>query len=448
MPTPHATDAAAERVIHAEPSKAFFIDMLTRDIGIIECLFDLIDNALDKAVTRSGANVMSILERDNGSRAVRVTDSKIAISYTQSEFTIVDTCGGISIDEAVNDVFRLGGEIGSHGGGMRLSVYGIGMKRAMFKLGKLVTVESWTDDEYFKVDIDVDTWKDEAGWSFHFTKAGQRTEHKHHPGTRIHIRQLNDGIRERFKQKSFETDLRHALETAYALFVKAGVAILVNERAVTAALPQLGHKTFTPARKRLTFNGVDILIVAGVSPKEDRTAHGWYVYCNGRAVVDADKTTVTGWGDNYPQFHSKYNHFLGFVYFGSKKVESLPWRTTKQGLDLESPVYQRALAEMKLQARPVLNYLSSMYPGDLEPAEPERAALDGAEPVSLENLPKRNAAFKVKKVRRAPTDSIKIQYHRPRAVIERIKKHLGEPSMSAVKVGEHTFDYYVEQEIE
>jgi len=30
-----------DNVVHAEPQKEFFIDMLTRDIGLMECILDL-----------------------------------------------------------------------------------------------------------------------------------------------------------------------------------------------------------------------------------------------------------------------------------------------------------------------------------------------------------------------------------------------------------------------
>ena len=39
-----------------------------------------------------------------------------------------------------------------------IGLYGIGMKRAIFKMGALAEVHSSTADEGFRVDIDVEKW--------------------------------------------------------------------------------------------------------------------------------------------------------------------------------------------------------------------------------------------------------------------------------------------------
>ena len=41
----------------AHPSKAFFIDMLTRDISLSDCILDLVDNSLHRLITQSGLDV-------------------------------------------------------------------------------------------------------------------------------------------------------------------------------------------------------------------------------------------------------------------------------------------------------------------------------------------------------------------------------------------------------
>ena len=50
-----------KRII-ADPSKAFFIDMLTRDITLVNCILDLIDNSLHSLVRTVGLDVMRILQ--------------------------------------------------------------------------------------------------------------------------------------------------------------------------------------------------------------------------------------------------------------------------------------------------------------------------------------------------------------------------------------------------
>jgi hypothetical protein len=39
----------------ANPTKAFFVRMITRDISLADCILDLIDNSVDAAWQREGA---------------------------------------------------------------------------------------------------------------------------------------------------------------------------------------------------------------------------------------------------------------------------------------------------------------------------------------------------------------------------------------------------------
>ena len=47
-----------ENVIHADPSKEFFIDMLTRDISLSECVLDLLDNSVHGLIRHKNLDVM------------------------------------------------------------------------------------------------------------------------------------------------------------------------------------------------------------------------------------------------------------------------------------------------------------------------------------------------------------------------------------------------------
>src|SRR6266545_4549677 len=142
-----------ELVIHADPSKSFFIDMLTRDISLAECVLDLVDNSLHSLIRDTDLDVMQVLLGKKVAR--KPSDAKISIRFDSSEFRIEDTCGGITIEEAANEVFRFG-KVKPDRAHTGLGVYGIGMKRAVFKLGRMIAVESSTDQEEFLVEIDVD----------------------------------------------------------------------------------------------------------------------------------------------------------------------------------------------------------------------------------------------------------------------------------------------------
>ena len=127
-----------EEAIHAYPSKRFFVDMLTRDIRISDSILDLIDNSIDKAVARTGTNVMRQLAGEAPSEALR--DYRVSVEF-DGGFRLEDNCGGMAVEEARQHAFLLGSpsDTNTKGG---LSVYGIGMKRAFFKLGNTIVFES------------------------------------------------------------------------------------------------------------------------------------------------------------------------------------------------------------------------------------------------------------------------------------------------------------------
>jgi hypothetical protein len=191
---------------------------------------------------------------------------------------------------------------------------------------------------------------------------------------------------------------------------------------------------------------VDILILAGLSPTTDRKPRGWYVFCNGRMVLEADKSDKTGWGvDSHPGFHVKYNHFLGYVYFRSKDVMKLPWTTTKDGVDWESPVYQTALAEMRTLSRPILNFLNDLYPEVKEQSEPEHNLFREARSVPLLKIASRdNSTFEAKVKKSSDDDLVSIQYKRSKRKIRKVKDAIGK-YLSASRIGEYTFDWFYDR---
>ncbi|MEO8218993.1 MAG: hypothetical protein ABI718_18105 [Acidobacteriota bacterium] len=239
------------------------------------------------------------------------------------------------------------------------------------------------------------------------------------------------------------------LASTYALFLTAGVEITVNGEAVGAELARFASDPVAPARRSWQRDGVDVLMIVGLSPVDDQDPRGWYVYCNGRMVLDADKTIETGWGDVLPQFRSKYNHFVGHIFFKSEDVRLLPWRTTKQGVERELPIYQHALGEMRLYARPVLAFLNDLYPSDAQ-VDPslQRSTLQEAPTATITALPAEDRAFAYTPPPRQTRSDVSIQFRRLKTDVERIKRNLGDATMSAGAVGAYAFDYFLEQEVD
>ena len=70
---------------------------------------------------------------------------------------------------------------------------------------------------------------------------------------------------------------------------------------------------------------VNVRITVGLGASVP-TAAGWYVICNGRVILEADRRTNTGWGlveENanrvvIPTFHNQFARFRGLVIFDSE----------------------------------------------------------------------------------------------------------------------------------
>src|SRR5262249_16149773 len=143
----------------ASPEKRLFISLLTRDIPLIAAFLDLVDNSVNAAVEPTAErlrNAPGYQELYQDQSIKRGVDIRLRLS--SKEVTISDTAGGISATDAENHVFRFGRATEATHVRDRLSVYGIGLKRAMFKLGRVIKIRSDHVQGGFRRNVDVDKW--------------------------------------------------------------------------------------------------------------------------------------------------------------------------------------------------------------------------------------------------------------------------------------------------
>jgi len=213
----------------ARPTKGFFIENITRDLSLEDAILDLVDNAADSFIRTRNIDVSpALLEVEVSRRPSMGSASKalIAITLNKDEFTIYDRCGGIDLEHAARQVFRFGRPPGSYPGS--LGVYGIGMKRAIFKIGKHIVIESYTKKSGLRVEIDVPKWaEDDENWEFPITKIGP-ARNDSEAGTRITIRGLNDEVKLRVDDGILMGRLREALSTTYSLFLQNFLSVSLN----------------------------------------------------------------------------------------------------------------------------------------------------------------------------------------------------------------------------
>jgi Histidine kinase-, DNA gyrase B-, and HSP90-like ATPase len=389
---------------NAFPRKLFFMEMFTRDISLEDCILDLIDNSIDSLVRQKGIDpARDILKERLGPRQRKPDLPKVELRLDGKTITISDTCGGIPLDQVLTEIFTFGHDAKAQLG--QLGAYGIGLKRAIFKIGEEFEITSHTDGGGFRASLNVDKWAEQDktmdDWKIPVTFLKNGTAHKN-LGTEIAFSRLREEVRMRLRDGAFEGRLTAAIAQTYALFLEDSVRVFLNGKAVEPTeIPVGGSSESKPGQVEFTKGEVKVRIFAALAARKDAEwayeRAGWYVLCNGRVVLPANKTELTGWGEGMPQFHSKYNGFVGVAVFRSRNPLALPWTTTKRGLNLESPVYQSAKIEMAILARPIISFLNDMYKQELNEEQPERRIAERVVQADIRRLAsQRPTPFEVK----------------------------------------------------
>jgi hypothetical protein len=435
---------------NARPTKHFFFEMFTRDISLEDCVLDLIDNSLDSLIKVKAISLpVEVLKPFRDPIDVASLPS-VAISCSDKEVRVRDNCGGIPFEFAKTDLFTFGHSAGFKAG--QLGAYGVGLKRAIFKIGNKFEMKSFTNGTGFRAYLDnVKKWSTEDEtldqWQIPMEPAERRAHDIEH-GTEIVIRDLHDSVKTRMKSGPFIDDLYRDVAQTYSLFLGRYARVTVNDRVVEPrAIPIGESEEVRPAKDEFEEHGVKVTLIVGFGslPRTTEDA-GWYLLCNGRVVVPADKTDLTIWVSP-TIFHDKYRGFLGLAFFDAEDPLALPWTTTKRAINRESLVFQSAVNRMRILARPVLKTLSDFYPpGPLERPQSKEIA-ESVKVIDVREVAaKPSTTFKVEPIWRELPPTVRVQYDALREHVERVKKHLRRPRMSATEVGKHTFDHFVRKE--
>ncbi|GAG15682.1 unnamed protein product, partial [marine sediment metagenome] len=229
--------------IDAMPTKELFIDMLTRDIELIPAILDLVDNSVDGARRLKG----------NGS----YKDFQVRLETSPDQLRMVDNCGGIDVDLARKYAFRFGKPGNAPVLAHSIGKFGVGMKRAFFKLGQVFEIESKAKNSSFTLKVDVVKWaRDESKWEFRFDRVqeGLKTISKDKRGTAIRVTKLRTEVAAEFKLSSFERNLDGALATHLQDALTRGLTITLNQIPIEQKpLELLDHSKLLPAFKKVTY---------------------------------------------------------------------------------------------------------------------------------------------------------------------------------------------------
>ena len=443
---PDTTDSLE---IDAEPTKSFFVEMLTRDIGLEQAVLDLVDNSID------GAKGL----KADGDRPFE--GRKVALEFSKDRFRIVDNCGGFSKEVAQKYAFKFGKPSGSPRTEHSIGQFGVGMKRALFKFGHQFSVRSATPDDAWAVDVDVLEWEIRSNWTFPWATFEPNDEISLvSPGTEIIVSNLRPEVANKFSTKQFENSIHQLIKSKHRQFIAGGLEIKVNGSHVdaTSLYLQFEGTKLRPGIEEFVLEDdskkqIKVRITVGVGRSEPSLA-GWYVVCNGRVILEADRREVTGWRlleeqSNtvlIPKYHNQFSRFRGIVTFDSNDSVRVPWNTTKTDVDQDNPIWQRTFEKMTELMRPVIDFLNELD-ADIDEHTREHspllAAVNTVALVRSETLPTASTFTAPTRgsVNRGPK-TIKLQYVKPVVDVQFLMKELGVSTAKAV--GEKTFELILE----
>ncbi len=340
------------KMLSGAPTKRFFVSMLPRDIELDDAILDLVDNCVDGAMRQQREKLKS----DRPYEKYRC-DLKIS----ETEFVLKDNCGGIPNDY-LEVAFRLGRTNMDMDSNLpTIGMYGIGMKRAIFKMAKDAKVTSRSPERAVEVRYDAEWLNPEREeWDLPFKDIKTNDD----LGVTIQISELRPEVFNRFSRDTFLDGLRDRLGQHFAYIMGKGFVITLNDDEVQPETVQLIFSDdIKPYDYEANVKGVKIKVTVGfyrnltrqseleeaTDPEEtDPLARatdeaGITVICNDRVIVISDKSTISGWGIvNTPRYHPQFRAITGLISFSSDDAKLLPISTTKRDLDTDSDIYQPA----------------------------------------------------------------------------------------------------------
>lgn len=426
--------------VRVEPTKELFVYILTRDIAHQAAIIELLDNSVD------GAKRVATDPSD-------LSDFWAEIEFDHECFTIRDNCGGIPLKVARDYAFRFGRAEGMKRVPGSIGQFGVGMKRALFSFGRKYVVQSATKTDWFRLKVDLNEWMTKTeDWDFDLVSYGENNGEME-VGTRIEVTDLVDDAANQFGLEHFRTRVENEIRQKHGFFIAKGFAVRVCGTTIPSHEWQLiADDQFKPAHITKTYPGSDAPVTARIYAgigKSSPSDAGWYVICNGRLVLCADKSEKTGWGwgsaemdsvSGTPRYHNQFSRFRGYVLFDCDDAGRLPWNTTKTDIDPDDAIWLDVRELMAGVMRPVINFLNivdkeSEFP---ESERPLTAALSAAKPKGIAEV-QGEPKFRYPETPRAPPPiTVSIQYRKEKERVDALQEAMG--TSSARETGDASFD--------
>lgn len=324
---------------------------LTKDITPLEAIYDLVDNAIDAARERILA--AGSIRRDEYGLPADYSAYRIRLRIGSGSISLSDNCMGMDERTLTEHAF-VTGFVSSHKYG--IGGFGIGLKRALFRLGTRYALS--TDTGKFSAVMRFD--KNQLSQPNSAMKA-RRTASLGRTKTLLCINDLELGVSHEFRTRDKADSVVKNLSRRYGLFIRKGLRITVNGKRVPSFGPGIRQSGPVAAQSRsvLAERGVRIFIDSGMHEAYRLTSesdynsattgaltdqYGWYLVCNDRIVKVASHEKDLGWTAGW---HQEYYGFIGWVRFVAENPEDLPWDTKKTIIDPNSGAFREVSGKLQ-----------------------------------------------------------------------------------------------------
>lgn len=247
------------------------------------------------------------------------------------------------------------GETSAHELG--IGVFGVGLNRALFKIGAHSVLKTDTGTERAELTLDVPAYLASDDWNL----PAQELASTGKPGTEIEITKLPASISKDFADSDWVAEITREIGTRYGQFIHKGFVIKIDGQPVKPHIMEIRQNSPFPGEYKVfkAGDGVSVHIEYGqlnehrfsnevgydqARNKQITNEFGWTVVCNDRVILMADRSLKTGWETG---FHTEFYGFAGIASFEATDPADLPWNTTKTDVDLNNPAYQMALIDMR-----------------------------------------------------------------------------------------------------
>lgn len=340
--------------VRTDVDPSYLQNALTKDITTLECVFDLIDNCIDAA--RDNLLSLPHTSFDHYGLPASYDGYSISIHFCSNWIAVLDNALGIDEETLANRTLRPGAESNHRFG---IGYFGIGLKRALMKLGKGYWISTDTGEQSSKIEFR----RDQLGGG---QLVGYRKSSRGKAKTLICLSDLESMVAHEISASGWKDTAIKELSRRYGLFVSKGLSISVNGSRVPPFGPGIrdtgpvAHQTDSDE-----IDGVRIFVDAGMHADyriSDETDHdkavnkkltdqyGWYFVCNDRIVEVATHQRSLGWTATW---HQEYYGFVGWVRFVSEDLSGngdLPWDTKKTSINPYSPKFLKVASKLQVFA--------------------------------------------------------------------------------------------------